>query len=100
MINSLYDAGLQNDKLPLLFLETNNTKALIKTNGRISKRISIQDIIMQGSIFGSLCCVVLMDKLAKLVYNKPDLLYMYKDLVGTPPLQMVDDVLALSAHSR
>ena len=55
---------------------------------------------MQGSIFGSLCCVVLMDKMAKLVYNKPDLLYMYKDLVGTPPLQMVEDVLAVQKCSK
>ena len=100
VINSLYDAGLQNDKLPLLFLENVNAKVVIKTNERLSKRISIRNIIMQGSIFGSLCCVVVMDKLAKLVYNKPDLLYMYKDLVGTPPLQMVDDILAVQKCSN
>ena len=50
---------------------------------------------MQGSIWGSLCCVVVMDKLGKLVYNKPELLYRYKGLVGTPPLQMVDDILGV-----
>ena len=40
-----------------------------------------------------------MDKLCKIVYNNPDLLYYYKNLVGTPPLQMVDDVLAIQTCS-
>ena len=75
VINSLYEAGLQNDKLPLLFLENNNAQVAIKSNGRISKRVNIKNIIMQGSVRGSLCCVVLMDKLGKLVYSNKDLLY-------------------------
>ena len=95
VINCLYDAGLNNDKLPLLFLENNNAKVAVKTNERISKRVSIQNLIMQGSIWGSLSCVVVMDKLGKLVYNKPELLYRYKGLVGTPPLMMVDDILGV-----
>ena len=36
-----------------------------------------------------------MDKLGKYVYNKPDILYYYKDSVPIPPLEMVDDVLAI-----
>ena len=104
IINSLFDAGMQNDKLPLLFLENRNAQVAIKTNERISRRVSIQDIIMQGSIWGSLCCVVMMEKLGKLIYHdKPELLYYYKGVVGTPPLQMVDDILGVqqcSAKSR
>ena len=43
---------------------------------------------------------VVMDKLGKLVYNDmPELLYMYKGLVGTPPLQMVDDILGVQECS-
>ena len=67
VINTLFEAGLQNDKLPLLFLENNNTQVAVKTNERMSRRVSIQNIIMQGSIWGSLCCVVMMDKLGKLM---------------------------------
>ena len=54
---------------------------------------------MQGSVWGSLCCVVLMDKLGKLAYSNPHLLYYYKGVVGTPPLQMVDDILAIQKCS-
>ena len=99
VINSLYEAGLQNDKLPLLFLENKNAQVAIKSNGNISKRVNIKNIIMQGSVWGSICCVVLMDKLGKLAYSNPDLLYFYKGLVGTPPLQMVDDILAIQKCS-
>ena len=100
VINSLYEAGLQNDKLPLLFLENNTARVAIKTNNRISRRVSIRNIIMQGSVWGSLCCVVLMDKLGKIVYRKPELLYYYKGIVGIPPLQMVDDILGIQKCSR
>ena len=55
---------------------------------------------MQGSVWGSICCVVLMDKLGQLAYSNPDLLYYYKGLVATPPLQMVDDVLGIQKCSR
>ena len=99
VINSLYEAGLQNDKLPLLFLENRNAQVAIKTNGRTSKRTNIKNIIMQGSVWGSLCCVVLMDKLGKLAYSNTDLLYYYKGLVGTPPLQMVDDIMGIQKCS-
>ena len=55
---------------------------------------------MQGSVWGSLCCVVLMDKLGKKVYENKDLLYYYKGVVACPPLQMVDDVLAVQNCSQ
>ena len=40
-----------------------------------------------------------MDKLGKLAYSNPDLLYYYKGVVGTPPLQMVDDIMAIQKCS-
>ena len=41
-----------------------------------------------------------MEKLGKFAYNNPDLLYYYKGLVGTPPLQMVDDVMGIQKCSQ
>ena len=100
VIVALYQAGLTNDKLPLLFLENQNAQVAIKTAGGLSTRVNIRNIIMQGSVWGSLCCVVLMDKLGKLAYSNPDLLFMYKGVVGCPPLQMVDDVLSVQKCSE
>ena len=84
VINCLFDAGLRNDKLPLLFLENKNAQIAVKTNGVISKRMNIKEIIMQGSVWGSICCVVLMDKLGKLAYKNPDILYYYNKNAKRP----------------
>ena len=95
VISALFQAGLKNYKLPLLFLDNQNAQVAIKTSQGISKRTTISEIIMQGSVWGSLCCVVLMDKLGKLVYNNSELMYQYKVKVSVPPLQMVDDIIGV-----
>jgi hypothetical protein len=99
VITCLYKAGIQNDKLPLLFLENQNAQVAAKVSNGLSQRVNIKQIIMQGSVWGSLCCVVLMDKLGKQVYNSPELSYYYKGLVQVPTLQMVDDILAVQKCS-
>ena len=75
VIASIYEAGLQNDKLPLLFLENRNAQVAVKTCGGISEQASISEIIMQGSVWGSICCVALMDRLGKYVYEHKELQY-------------------------
>ena len=99
-MNDIFEAGLNNDKLPLLFLENQNARVAIKTSNGLSKRINIKNIIMQGSVWGSLLCTTTMDKLAQIAYNNADLLYMYKGLVAVPPICMVDDVLSIQKCSQ
>ena len=95
VVNDLYDAGLTNDKLALLFLENSSAQVAVKGSSGISRRICIRNIIMQGTVWANLCCTVLMDKLGKIMYNKPDLMYKYKGTVSVPSLQMVDDIMVL-----
>ena len=99
-INDIFEAGVTNDKLPLLFLENRNAKVAIKTSEGLSKRVDIQNIVMQGSVWGSLFCTTTMDKLGQLAYENEDLLYMYKGLVAVPPICMVDDILSLQKCSE
>ena len=49
-INDIFEAGLNNDKLPLLFLENQNAKVAVKTGQGISRRDDIKNIVMQGSV--------------------------------------------------
>ena len=100
VISALYEAGLQNDKLPLFFLENRNAQVAVKTFGGLTEGLNIKDIIMQGSVWGSLCCVALLDKLGKHIYANKELPYYYKGLVGCPPLQMFDDVLAVQTCAK
>ena len=94
-INDLYDAGLDNDNLPILFKENQNAKVAVKTQQGITKRINIKNIVMQGTVFGSLFCTTTMNKLGKLCYENKELLYKYKNVVEVPPLCMVDDILSI-----
>ena len=98
-INTLYEGGLRNDKLVLLYEETKNAQIAIKTSSGTSERKTISNIIMQGTVFGSLICTSVMDKLAKIFYSDPSLSYIYKGEVTVPVLGMVDDVLCVTKCS-
>ena len=99
-INDLYDAGLDNDKLPLLYLENQNAKCAVKSDKGISRRIDIKNIVMQGSVWGSLFCTSTMDKLGQIVYEDENLIYRYKGVVAVPSICMVDDILAIQKCSK
>ena len=99
-INDIFDAGLDNDKLSLLFLENQNAKVAIKTAKGLSERINIKNIVMQGSVWGSLFCTTTMDKLGQLAYEDESLLYIYKGSVAVLPICMVDDILCMQKCSE
>ena len=94
-INDLYEDGLRNDKLTLLFNMNQHAQIAIKTPLGLTERQSIENVIMQGTVWGSLFCTSTVDKLAKRAYQDPTLLYKYKGEVDVPPLQMVDDILTV-----
>ena len=98
-VNTLFENGFQNDKLVLLYEETKNAQIAIKTPNGTTTRKDIRNIIMQGTVFGSIICTAVMDKLAQIFYQDPDLVYKYKDKVEVPILGMVDDVLCVTKCS-
>ena len=65
-INDIFEAGLDNDKLVLLYLENQNANIAVKTASGKSKRVYIRNIFMQGTVWGSLLCTATMDKLGQL----------------------------------
>ena len=79
---------------------SNYAKIAIKTPNGTTNRENIQNIIMQGTVFGSLICTAVMDKLAQIFYENQDLVYKYKDKVDVPVLEMVDDVLCVTKCSN
>ena len=99
-INTLYEYGLDNDKLVLIYEETKYAQIAIKTSIGITERVNITNLIMQGTVFGSLICTAVMDKLARIFYNDSQLFYKYKGTVDVPVLGMVDDVLNVASCSE
>ena len=69
----LYKAGLKNNKLTLLFEMNQSAQVAVKTAHGMTERVNIENIIMQGTTWGSLLCTATIDKCAKLVYSKEDL---------------------------
>ena len=53
-INSLYETGLKNDMLNLLYLENKHAQIAIKVNNNLTRRFSVHDVISQGSVWGGL----------------------------------------------
>ena len=93
-MNDLYEAGLTNDKLCLLYYSNLNAQVAIKTSTGVSERFNIQRKVMQETVWAGLMCTCTMDKLGKLAYSDKSLLYKYKETVEVPPLQMVDDIIS------
>ena len=52
--NALYETGLTNNILNLIYLENKNAKVAIKINNKLTNRFSVQDVDLQGSVWGSL----------------------------------------------
>ena len=98
-INDLFETGFDNDKLPILYLENQNAKIAVKTPYGITERRSISNVVMQGTVWGSLFCTATMDKLGKLIYENEELMYKYKNAVNIPSLGMVDDILSIQKCS-
>ena len=89
----MYNAGVRNGKLNMLYLLNQNSLVAMKTSSGITKRRNISNVIMQGIVWGSMYCTTTMDKLGKFIYENPDSLSKYTGLVDVPALEMVDDII-------
>ena len=98
-INDLWDAGCQDDKLHILAKGNEYAYVAIKTPEGNTKRVTISNIIMQGTVNSGLFCTCTMDKFAKMVYKDKSLIYKYKGETEVPPLEMIDDILTISKCS-
>ena len=94
--NELFNAGVEDDKLALLY-EINRTNHIrIKTSAGLSDVETVENIICQGDPRGSIQCGLMVDGFGKESLN-PDLEpYKYKGKVPVPLLGMVDDTLLIS----
>ena len=97
-INSLYEAGLKNDMLNLLYIENKNANIAVKINNSLSERRSVKDVEIQGSVWAGLKCTTMMDTLNKKVMSDKNLQYFYKGDQNIPigVRGMVDDTIGIS----
>ena len=95
-VNDLWEAGIQDDHLALIYEVNKNVNVAVKTPFGLTDRQNINRVVMQGEVYGPLCCSVQVDTFGKECIRKNKYLYKYKETVGIPPLSMVDDLVLLS----
>ena len=93
-LNDLWEPGIEDDKLSLI--HQINKEVKVKTPVGFTESETVNNVVMQGEIFGPLCCSVQVDTFGKECLREGKLLYSYKGEVGIPPLAMVDDLVCIS----
>ena len=94
-INDLYDAGVKDDELALIYEANKVNRVAVKTPFGLTSRETVNKIVLQGEVFGPLQCSVTVDTFGKECLSEDKLLYNYKD-VKVPALAMVDDLACIS----
>ena len=84
-INDLWEAGIQDDHLALIFKINEKVDVSVKTPFGLTDRKQIGRVIMQGEVYGPLCCSVQVDTFGKECIQQNKYLYQYKESVGIPP---------------
>ena len=95
-INDLYEAGVQDDQLAILYEANKEVNIAVKTPNGLTDRVKVKEIILQGDVFGPMECSVTVDSFGKECLLEDKHLYYYKDEVPVPILTMVDDALAIT----
>ena len=96
VVNDLFLAGLNDDKLSVLYKINETNQIAVKTPMGLSERKEVKKIICQGDPWGPTECSLMIDGFGK-ESLKPNLEpYEYKEKVAIPLLGMMDDVLLIS----
>ena len=95
--NDLYEVGVTNDKLNLMFESDASSKIAIKTPVGLTERKEMKKIVAQGKVVSSLKYTVTVDSISQThTENLSEHLYLYRGIVPIPPLGMVDDQVGVS----
>ena len=94
--NDLYEAGVTNDKLSLLYKINQNNNVAVKTCHGLSQRKQVDHIICQGEPWGPIECSVQVDGIGKESLAEDLEPYTYKNEVKIPALGWIDDLITVS----
>ena len=95
-MNNMFEAGVKDDKMALLYEANKEVHVAVKSPVGVTERKKVEQIILQGDVFGPIKCSVAVDTLGKECLEGDKHLYLYKEKVKVPMLAMVDDILVIS----
>ena len=81
-----------------MYLENINIQIAVKMNNKLTRRINVEDVEIQGSVWSSLKCTSMMDQPNKIVMSKAELQYHCEGDKNVPigVRGWVDDTLGIS----
>ena len=94
-ISDVFDAGMNDDNLTLVYKANENVKMAVNTPSGLSDRQELRNVVLQGDTFGSLLASVQVDTIGKEVESS-GYGYLYKDVLPVSLLGLVDDMIGVS----
>ena len=94
-ISDIYDYGLKDDNLALIYKANEKINMAVKTPGGLSERQIVRNIVLQGDTFGSILASVQVDTIGKVV-EEAGIGYLYKGILPISFLGLVDDVIGVT----
>ena len=85
-INDLFEAGLANDNLNLIYKLNEKNKVAIVTPHGLTERVEMRKLVMQGENLAPLECSVQVDTYGRECMEQEKYLFMYRDTIPVPPL--------------
>ena len=84
-LNDLYDSGVRDNNLALLYTVNKHVKVAVKTPVGKTNRESIFNCITQGDVFGPILCSNQVDTIGRECIKVGKYLYAYRGEVEIPP---------------
>ena len=94
-INDLYLSGIDSRNLNLLYESNTSTSMCVESSLGKSDRVTLNNIVMQGSVSGGTLCSNQLSKLCKETHNE-GIVYMFRNKIPIPSLAMVDDIATMT----
>ena len=94
-INDLYDYGVKDDNLSLIYKANEEIQMAIKTPGGLTDRQRITNSVLQGDTWGSMMASVQVDTFGKAI-EEEGIGYLYKNVLPITMLGLVDDVVLVT----
>ena len=94
-ICDIYDTGVDDDQLVLLYKSNKEINMAVKTANGMSDRQIVSDIVLQGDTFGSILASVQVDKIGQDCMDAGHY-YLYKNILPVGFLGLVDDIVGIT----
>ena len=94
-ISDLYDYGVEDDDLPLLYKANEEIYMAVKTPGGLTNRQKITNSVLQGDTWGPMLASIQVEKIGKSI-EETGIGYIYKNQLPISILGLVDDLVGVS----